>query len=65
MKRPISKKEYVIGTFFVLAALLPLASADEGTMIDVLPPAAGVSMPLSIDALPAVIVLPVIEDASA
>jgi hypothetical protein len=67
MKRPISKKEYVIGTFFVLAALLPLATSDEGADIEVLPPVASVALPepAAVEdgtALPVLIDLPVVGD---
>ena len=44
MKRPLSKKEYVIGAFFVLAALLPLATSEEGGRIDILPPLASLTI---------------------
>jgi|GEM_PF-6024202 len=51
MKRPVSKKEYVIGTFFALAALLPLATSDDGQAIEVLPPIASLMLPVPVDVL--------------
>lgn len=42
MKRPITKTEYIVGAFFALTALLPLATTEDGYTIDVLPPLASV-----------------------
>lgn len=66
MKRRITKKEYVIGGFFALAAMLPLATAQNGRTIDVLPPLASVSLPApeSIQngqVMPSIVELPVMK----
>lgn len=42
MKRPITKTEYIVGAFFALTALLPVATTEDGYSIDVLPPLASV-----------------------
>jgi hypothetical protein len=68
-KRRLSKREYVLGGLFVLAALLPLATAKEGYEIEILPPLASVSLPMpeqlqTGELMPEVLALPEIVDPS-
>lgn len=68
-KRPLAKTEYIVGAFFALTALLPLATTDDGYVIDVLPPLASLSLPAADqietgDMLPQVLELPAIGDPS-